>query len=435
MDTEEKICVQKRGLSMKISYLVTWGAMNGGLRVICEQTNRLIERGHQVKILTLKEEKPDWYPFKAEIITLPQFEGRIPVSDITVASFGGAALPACTVIKEIPFYLIQAYEPGLYADSEYKRVCEASYQLPLNLLCVSSWLEELLGDRFLRQAYIISNGVDLDQFKPAPPILKGTNRRILMMYSDVQIKGCLDGISAFGLARDRFPEIELIMFGDTPPPRMNFPVTFFHRPSQNELSGIYSSGDIFISTSIEEGFGLPQLEAMACGVPVVTTDSKGMRGYAIDGRTALVVPPQNPERLAEAIIRLLENDSLRSGIARAGLEKAQEFSWEKSVDRLEELFNKAMEIYSKRPPQDWHPWEKVLMMTPNDTWAHYAFGIELQRMGNMERAKEEYEKAIELNPDFPFVYRDLGKLLSEMGNSKKALYYLKIAKEKITDSL
>lgn len=416
---------------MRIAYLVTWGKVNGGLRVICEQTNGLIERGYEVKILTLKEEVPDWYPFKAEIIKTPQFEGRIPVSDITVACFGGAALPACMVIKEIPFYLIQAYEPGLYPDSEYRRACETSYQLPLNLLCVSSWLQDLFGDKFLRQTHIVPNGIDLDQFKPTPPLLKGPNKKILMMYSDAQIKGCLDGISAFRLVRERFPEAELVMFGDTPPPEMDFPVTFFHKSSQDELAGIYSSGDIFISTSLEEGFGLPQLEAMACRVPVVTTDSKGMREYAVDGKTALVVPPQNPERLAESIIRLLENDSLRKKIAQAGLEKAREFTWDMAIDWLEELFGRAIQIYSERPPQNWHPWEKVLMLNSDDVWAHYAFGLELEKIGNMERAKEEFEKTIELNPDLPFAYRDLGKLLSEMGDSHKALKYLKIAKEKL----
>lgn len=421
-----------KSFRMRITYLTTWGRINGGLRVICEHTNRLIEKGHDVKILTLKEERPDWYPFKAKIIKVPQFEGWIPVSDIIVAGFGGAALAACTVIKEIPFYLIQAYEPALYADSEYRRVCEASYQLPLNLLTVSSWLQDLLRNEYLRQAEVVPNGVDLGQFKPTPPILKGQNKKVLMMYSDAQIKGCMDGLKAFTLVRDRFPDLELVMFGSTPPPKTDFPVTFFHRPSQDRLASIYSSAAIFISTSIEEGFGLPQLEAMACRVPVITTDSKGVREYAIDGKTALVVPAQDPKALAEAIIRLLEDDSLKEKIAEAGFEKAREFGWEKTIDRLEELFNKAMEIYSERPPQDWHPWEKVLMLSPTDTWAHYAFGLELKKIGDLERAKLELKKAIELNPDFVFAYRDLGKLLSDLGDYKNALHYLKIAKEKLS---
>jgi glycosyltransferase involved in cell wall biosynthesis len=415
---------------MKITYLVTWGAINGGLRVVCEQTNRLIERGHKVKILTLKKEKPDWYPFKAEIINVPTFEGRIPVSDIIVACFSGAALPASTVIKEIPFYLVQAYEPGLYPDSEYREICKGSYQLPLNLLCVAGWLKDLMEDRFFRKSHIIPNGVNLEEFRPIPPLLKTKCKRILMMYSDVEVKGPLDGLKALGLVKRECPEVEVMVFGETPPPKLGFPVIFFHKPSKDRLAGIYSSADVFLSSSIEEGFGMPQLEAMACGVAVVTTDSKGMREYAIDGKTALVVPTKNPEALAHATIRLLENEPMRKEIARAGYEKAKSFTWERSIDGLEQLFLKALQIHSAREPQDWSSWEKVIMLNPDDCFAHYAFGVELKKIGKLREAKREFETAIQLNPDFLFAYREMGKLLSEMGNNKEAIEYLRRAKER-----
>ncbi|HAV43262.1 TPA: hypothetical protein DCX15_04530 [bacterium] len=414
---------------MKITYLVTWGTLNGGLRVICEQTNRLIERGHEVKIFTLKETIPDWYPFKAKIITVPQFERGTLTSDITVACFAGAALAASRVPKGIPFYSIQAYEPRLYEDTEYRKVCNASYQLPLNLLCISNWLQELLRDKYLRRAYKISIGVDSKQFKPVSPLLKSPHKKILMVFSSVQIKGCLDGIMAFRLLKERFPELELVMFGNEPPPKVGFSITFFYQPSEEELAGIYSSSDIFISTSLEEGFGLPQLEAMACGVPVITTDSKGVREYAIDGKTALIVPPQDPTKLAQAIIQLLEDDSLRERIAQAGFNKAQEFGWERAVGQLEEVFNEAKDIYTQWSSRHSSPWERVLMLTPDDPWAHYALGVELKEMGEIKRAEEEFRKVIEIIPGFVFAYRELGELFSKEGNYQKAFYYLKKAKE------
>lgn len=414
---------------MKITYLVTWGTLNGGLRVICEQTNRLIERGHEVKILTLKEESPDWYPFRAEITTVPQFEGRIPVSDITVACFAGAALAASRTTEGVPFYFIQAYEPRLYGDTEYRKICDASYQLPLNLLCVSSWLQKLLKDKYLRKSYKIPNGVNFKQFRPVPPLLKSPHKKTLMAFSSVQIKGCLDGIMAFRLVKERFPELELVMFGSEPPPKVDFSMIFFHQPSEEELAGIYSSSDIFISTSLEEGFGLPQLEAMACGVPVITTDSKGVREYAIDGKTALIVPPQDPTKLAQAIIQLLEDDPLRERIAQAGFNKAQEFGWEMAVGQLEEVFNETKDIYTQWSSRHSPSWERVLMLTPDDPWAHYALGIELKEMEEIKRAEEEFRKVIEITPNFAFAYKELGELFSKEGNYQKAFYYLKKAKE------
>jgi tetratricopeptide (TPR) repeat protein len=70
------------------------------------------------------------------------------------------------------------------------------------------------------------------------------------------------------------------------------------------------------------------------------------------------------------------------------------------------------------------------MLTPDDAWAHCAFGNELRQMGYLHRAKDELEMAIDLNPDIPFAYREMGKLFSEMGEYHKALKYLKIAREK-----
>ncbi|WP_342632961.1 glycosyltransferase [Metallosphaera yellowstonensis] len=78
-----------------------------------------------------------------------------------------------------------------------------------------------------------------------------------------------------------------------------------------KLSRLYSSADAFIFTSYAESFGLPPLEAMACGTPVVMSDNKGSRDYAVNGYNALVSQPGDVKSLSDNLIKVLQDDKLR----------------------------------------------------------------------------------------------------------------------------
>nr|WP_281034112.1 glycosyltransferase [Metallosphaera yellowstonensis] len=77
------------------------------------------------------------------------------------------------------------------------------------------------------------------------------------------------------------------------------------------MSRLYSSADAFIFTSYAESFGLPPLEAMACGTPVVMSDNKGSRDYAVNGYNALVSQPGDVKSLSDNLIKVLQDDKLR----------------------------------------------------------------------------------------------------------------------------
>ncbi len=104
-----------------------------------------------------------------------------------------------------------------------------------------------------------------------------------------------------------------------------------------EIADTMRRSDIYIFTSLWEGFGLPPLEAMACGCAVVASDAKGIDEYAIDGENALIYPPADTEKLQAALLRLIEDDILREKLSRNGVETAQNFSWEKSARDLEKI--------------------------------------------------------------------------------------------------
>ena len=96
-----------------------------------------------------------------------------------------------------------------------------------------------------------------------------------------------------------------------------------------ELKELIKGASIFIYPSLYEGFGLPILEAMALGVPVITSNRTSMPEVA--GDAALYVNPENVEEIAEAISRLLQDDALRASLIEKGYKRVQEFSWEKTA--------------------------------------------------------------------------------------------------------
>ncbi len=99
--------------------------------------------------------------------------------------------------------------------------------------------------------------------------------------------------------------------------------------------------DVYVSASLCEAFGLGGVEAMACGLPVVATRVGGTLETVEEGSTGLLVEPDDPSALAEAILRLFEDDGLRHAMGAAGRRRAVElFSWDRAAEHLWELYRR-----------------------------------------------------------------------------------------------
>ena len=97
--------------------------------------------------------------------------------------------------------------------------------------------------------------------------------------------------------------------------------------------------DVFVLSSVTEGISLTLLEAMASGLPVVVTNVGGNPEVVVDGETGFLVPPKNPEKMAEAIITLLKNKELAKKMGVAGRKRVEEkFSLERMVREYEEIY-------------------------------------------------------------------------------------------------
>ena len=105
------------------------------------------------------------------------------------------------------------------------------------------------------------------------------------------------------------------------------------RPSDDELAALYRGARCLVYPSLYEGFGLPVLEAMACGTPVVT--SRGGATEEVAGDAAVLVDAASPEEIAAGIV---EADRRRDELVHAGLERARAFTWQHAADLVEELW-------------------------------------------------------------------------------------------------
>jgi glycosyltransferase involved in cell wall biosynthesis len=113
-------------------------------------------------------------------------------------------------------------------------------------------------------------------------------------------------------------------------------VVWLGRLSEEALAAAYRAADLFVSSSIYEGFGLPALEAMACGCPVVALTAGPVP--EVIGQAALGVDEKSPEAFAAAIRRAIERDEVRDDLIFRGLARARELSWERTAMATLDLY-------------------------------------------------------------------------------------------------
>ena len=165
---------------------------------------------------------------------------------------------------------------------------------------------------------------------------------VSMAYHSHLPKGSAQGLAALSEVRKRVPEVEATVFSRMAPVHETPPwMTVATNPPQEFIvNEIYNRSRIFLCSSRVEGFGLPCIEAMACGAALVTTSNGGSDDYAIHGETALVCEPDDVTAMADHIERLLRDDELRIRLAKQGAQYVrQTFDWDVSAEQLETFLN------------------------------------------------------------------------------------------------
>lgn len=255
-------------------------------------------------------------------------------ADVIIATAWTTAykVNALSVSKGKKYYFIQDYEVW---DNKYWG--EESYRLPLNKIVISSWINKQLNENLgLKPCPVVYNGIDLNKFKVDLKVERN-KYTCLMLNHSLKKKGIKEGIEAFEKARKRVPQLKLIMFGLSDSTNLPDYIEYHQNPSHEELVKLYSSANIFIFPSLEEGWGLTPIEAMACGCVVVGTNT----GFTLDigkNRTNMMIsPPGNVQLLSENIVNVIKDNCLSEYVRSNARNTVQYLEWEKSGKRFEEV--------------------------------------------------------------------------------------------------
>jgi glycosyltransferase involved in cell wall biosynthesis len=221
-------------------------------------------------------------------------------------------------------YSVAAYEPvthGLLAPaSRLSRLGRAalawlSYRLPTFRVYASAWLRDQVGDA---SGLVIGRGLDLSTFSPlgrdeSARVRVGAIGRTGAVKGYATLLAALSGMSApISLRVVALDDVEVP--GERLPPQ-----------DEAGMAAFYRSCDVFVFTSVSEGFPAPPLEAMACGCAVVTTDCGGVREYAVPDVNCVTVSPGDVAGLRAALERVARDAGLRRSLASAGVETARRF--------------------------------------------------------------------------------------------------------------
>ena len=191
----------------------------------------------------------------------------------------------------------------------------------------------------LSRLTVVPVGVDHDVFRPYDDVVKKPGRLMVTTSSDVPMKGLVPLLEALAKLRAE-RDIELVVIGRptaggrvaTTMERLGLSdiVTTISGVSDEELARLYGEAEVAIVPSLYEGFSLPAIEAMSCGVPVVATTGGALpEVVGTSGETGLLVEPNNPDALVAAIRTLLDDAALRARLGASGRERVIErFTWE-----------------------------------------------------------------------------------------------------------
>jgi O-antigen biosynthesis protein len=328
---------------LRVTYILPRLVVAGGVLSVIQLVNALTRLDIEARILTLFEDPlvRDWTRLYTQPIVFrnaKELIARCPPSDVVIATHWTTTAWARAILDtaraRIGIAFLQDYEPWFFAaDDEAARTkVRATFGLLDHRIVKSDWLAGMLA-RDGYSSHKIRLGMDLDIFYPRdvaphPPTL------LAMARPGTPYRGFNNLIEAFALVKAARPEVGIRLFGDRDLKKQTLPFEFHDEGlvfDQDQLARIYSAADIFIDGSDFQGFGRCGLEAMACGTPCVLTSAGGVSEYAMDGENALLVPPQEPSKLALKVLALLENGGLRKRFSLAGTETARAYCYRREA--------------------------------------------------------------------------------------------------------
>lgn len=325
-------------LKPQIAYVIPGTAISGGIGVVCQHANRLIERGYQVYIISEDNNNEiSWFPHQnVTVVPLKEFDFEV---DILIATAWSTAYTVQAFRAKRKIYFVQSDESRFYEKTSFEyRQALNTYKMNFEYMTEAKWIKKWLEDEFNQVCSYVPNGIDTDIIHRTEPLEERNNKIRVLLEGAINSK--FKGMEeAFKVVEDI--ECEVWCVSNNGKPRDGWKCDrFFEKVSMNEMKKIYSSCDILLKMSKVEGFFGPPLEMMACGGVCVVAKVTGYEEYIINEKNALVVEAGDVIGAKQAICRLIEDEKLRKQLIACGQTTVKEWSWSRSIDYLEDVINK-----------------------------------------------------------------------------------------------
>lgn len=338
----------------------------GGERVVVRLAEGLARRGHRIEMIVPRKtarkiipdkslvtvrEVFDHLPFVSSITDSIFLASAIPKADIIFATAGLTA-PASVIASKILrkgklFYYIQHYEPLFYKDlkhlSHYLLV-KNSYRFFYDFAVDASWINEVLRKEIGREGKIINPGFDPNVFHRMNVNKSLKSKTVLYLGRKGKLRDPETFFRAMEMVAGEIINLKLINVTND---RWDVSKIAYEyeeiQASGKKLAELYNVANVYVLSSTFEGCPMPPIESMACGTPVVTTDCMGTRDYAKNSINSLVVEPKNPTSMAEAIVKILKDENLSNNLSAEGLQTANKFSIENTIEAIEQTLKAVVE--------------------------------------------------------------------------------------------
>lgn len=333
--------------TLHITYVMTWTGICGGSKIILQHANRLIEKGHQITIIS-HYPYPNWFNLNRKVSFI-----QVPLEQILCESIPNTSdLIVTTYWREIYEAIEQNIAPVIYFeqgdfhlfDSEnvdkelfdyiYKQINLAPF-----IFTVSSYAQKKLKEVYNVDSTIIPNAVNEDVFFPSE---NKHNKKIeitMIGSPNTEFKRITDIISALNTLKTKKQNINVnLITPDTPNKKFSCIDNLIINPKQIIIGNTLRKTDIYICASMYESFCLPVLEALTSGCAVITTDNGGINDFCKNNYNCLIVEKQNIEDIIEKLNTLIYNSDLRKQLSKNAIESSRKFSWESIISNLDKYY-------------------------------------------------------------------------------------------------
>ena len=333
-------------MTLRVAYLLASTELSGGAKVVLLQAEALARRGHHVTVVS-PGARPEWIELSQAHFERSAFadSSALARATVRVATFWTTVAPALARAAGPVFHLCQGYEGDFTFYAASRPEIERAYRMPTTKLTVSETLARRLEERGYGPATNVGQAFEADGFSPTPPRPPSEPPTILVVGPwEADVKGIAIAFAGLVVWRRRGGHFRLRRVSPLPAGEeergWGLVDEYHHLLPPDRMPFAYRSSDVFIGPSRSaEGFGLPALEALACGIPTLLSDTPGHREIA--GDAAWYFADGDPDSVAEALPALIEEPA-RERARRLGRTAASRFDTALVAERLEAAFLAAL---------------------------------------------------------------------------------------------